>query len=63
MYCAERLETNVRLTKEICELYVKIHGPFLKAALLQIAQIAEKNGIEVIYKESALKIAEIRKKK
>ena len=63
MYCAERLETNVRFTKEACELYVKIPRPFLKAALLQIAQIAEKNGIEVIDKEAALKIAEIRKKK
>lgn len=44
-------------------MYVKIPRPFLKVALPQIAQIAEKNGIEVIDKESALKIAEIRKKK
>lgn len=44
-------------------MYVKIPRPFLKAALLQIAQIAENNGIEVIDKESTLKIAEIRKKK
>lgn len=35
----------------------------MKAALLQIAQIAEQNGIEVIDKEAAQKIAEIRKKK
>ena len=33
----------------------------MKAALLQIAKIAEDNGIEVIDKEAALKIAEIRK--
>ena len=44
-------------------MYVKIPRPFMKAALLQIAEIAEQNGIEVIDKEAALKIAEIRKKK
>lgn len=63
MYCAERLDTKVRFTKEACELYVKIPRPFMKAALLQIAQIAEQNGIDVIDKEAAQKIAEIRKKK
>ncbi len=63
MYCAERLDTKVRFTKEACEMYVKIPRPFLKAALLQIAEIAEKNGIEVIDKQAALKIAELRKKK
>lgn len=62
MYCAERLDTKVKFTKEACELYVKIPRPFLKAALNQIAEIAEKNGIEVIDKEAALKIAEIKKK-
>ncbi len=62
MYCAERLDTKVKFTKEACELYVKIPRPFMKAALLQIAQIAEKNGIAVIDKEAALKIAEIKKK-
>lgn len=63
MYCAERLDTKVKFTKEACELYVKIPRPFMKAALLQIAQIAEAEGIDVIDKEAALKIAEIRKKK
>ncbi len=63
MYCAERLDTKVRFTKEACSMYVKIPRPFLKAALLQIAEIAEKNGIEVIDKEAAEKIAELRKKK
>lgn len=63
MYCAERLDTKVKFTKEACELYVKIPRPFMKAALLQIAQIAEENGIEVIDKEAALKIAEIKKSK
>ena len=61
MYCAERLDTKVKFTKEACELYVKIPRPFMKAALLQIAEIAEANGIEVIDKEAALKIAEIKK--
>lgn len=63
MYCAERLDTKVRFTKEACELYVRIPRPFMKAALLQIAEIAEKNGIEVIDKQAAERIAEIRKKK
>ena len=62
MYCAERLDTKVKFTKEACELYVKIPRPFMKAALSQIADIAEKNGIMVIDKEAALKIAELRKK-
>ena len=34
-----------------------------RAALLQIAEIAEKNGIEVIDKEAAQRINELRKKK
>ena len=62
MYCAERLDTKVKFTKEACELYTKIPRPFMKAALTQIAEIAEANNIEVIDKEAALKIAEIRKK-
>ena len=48
---------------EACELYVKIPRPFMKAALSEIADIAEKNGITVIDKEAAKKIAEIRKQK
>ena len=63
MYCANRLDTNVKFTKEACEMYVKIPRPFMKAALLQIAKIAEENGIELIDKQAAEKIAEIRKKK
>jgi len=62
MYCAERLDTPVKFTKEACEMYVKIPRPFMKAALSQIADIAEKNGIMVIDKEAALRIAELRKK-
>lgn len=63
MYCAERLDTKVKFTKEACELYTAIPRPFMKAALAQIAEIAEENGIEVIDKEAALKIAEIKKNK
>ena len=62
MYCAERLDTPVKFTKEACELYAKIPRPFMKAALSQIADIAEKNGIMVIDKAAAEKIAELRKK-
>ena len=61
LYCAERLDTKVKFTREACEMYVKIPRPFMKAALLQIAEIAEENGIEVIDKEAALKIAEIKR--
>ena len=63
MYCAERLDTKVKFTKEACEMYVKIPRPFMKAALMQIVEIAEENGIEVIDKAAALKIAEIKKSK
>ena len=63
MYCAERLDTKVQFTREACELYVKIPRPFMKAALLEVAQIAEENGISVIDKEAALKIAEIKRSK
>ena len=62
MYCAQRLDTKVKFTREACALYVKIPRPFMKAALMQIVEIAEKEGIEVIDKEAAERIAEIRRK-
>lgn len=62
MYCAERLDTKVKFTKEACEMYTKIPRPFMKAALTQIAEIAEQNGIMVIDKEAAIRIGEIKKK-
>lgn len=62
LYCAERLDTKVTFTKEACEMYTQIPRPFMKAALMQIAETAESLGIDVIDKEAALKIAEIRKK-
>ena len=52
----------MKLTREACELYVKIPRPFMKAALLQIVEIAEREGIEVIDKKAAERIAEIRRK-
>ena len=61
MYCAERLDTKVTFTKEACEMYTKIPRPFMKAALLEVAQIAEENGISVVDKDAALKIAEIKR--
>lgn len=61
MYCAERLDTMVTFTKEAGELYMKIPRPFIKAALSEVAQIAEENGISIIDKEAALKIAEIKR--
>ena len=53
---------NNKFTREACELYVKIPRPFMKAALMQIAEIAEKNGIMIIDKPAAERIAELRKK-
>ncbi len=63
MYCAERLDTKVKFTREACEMYVKIPRPFMKAALMQIVKIAEENGIEIIDREAAERIAQIRKNK
>lgn len=62
MYCAERLDTPVKFTKEACEMYTKIPRPFMKAALTEIAKIAQENNIMVIDKEAAIRIGEIKKK-
>ena len=62
MYCAQRLDTKVKFSQEACQMYTKIPRPFLKAALMQIVEIAEKNNIDYIDKEAAIKISEIKKK-
>lgn len=55
IYCAERLNTDIKFTEEACALLVKIPRVFLKAALTQMVEIAEKEGIKVI-DEKALAI-------
>ena len=55
IYCAERLNTDIKFTEEACALLVKIPRVFLKAALTQMVEIAEKEGIKVI-DEKALDI-------
>ena len=55
IYCAERLNTDVKFTKEACAKLVKIPRIFLKAALNQMVKIAKEEGISVI-DEKALDI-------
>ena len=55
IYCAERLDTDIKFTKEACLKLVKIPRIFLKMALTQMVKIAEEEGIKVI-DEKALEI-------
>ena len=55
IYCAERLNTDIKFTKEACAKLVKIPRIFLKAALNQMVKIAKEEGISVI-DEKALEI-------
>lgn len=55
IYCAERLDTDIKFTKEACARLVKIPRIFLKAALTQMVKIAKEENIKVI-DEAALQI-------
>jgi len=48
IYAAERLNTDIKFTKEACAKLTKIPRVFLKAALNQMVSIAEKEGFKVI---------------
>ncbi len=48
MYAAERIDPEVKFTKEACQKLVKIPRVFLKAALTQMVEIAKKEGISLI---------------
>ena len=48
MYAAERIDPEVKFTKEACQKLVKIPRVFLKAALTQMVDIAKKEGITLI---------------
>lgn len=55
VYAAERIDPNVKFTKEACAKLTKIPRVFLKAALTQMVEIAKSEGITVI-DEAALTI-------
>ena len=48
IYAAERIDPEVKFTKEACQKLVKIPRVFLKAALTQMVEIAKKEGISLI---------------
>lgn len=62
-YCLDRIDTDVVFLDEVLEMYAAIPRPFMKAALLQIIEIAKENNIKVIDKEAAELIAKLRKNK
>ncbi len=55
IYCAERIDPNVKFTKEACAKLTKIPRIFLKAALTQMVDIAKEENISLI-DENALTI-------
>ena len=48
IYCAGRIDPNVKFTKEACEKLTKIPRVFLKMALTQMVEIAKSEGITLI---------------
>ena len=55
IYAAERIDPDVKFTKEACAKLTKIPRVFLKAALTQMVKIAKEEGISVI-DEAALAV-------
>ncbi len=55
MYAADRVDSEIKFTKEACAKLVKIPRVFLKAALTQMVNIAREEGITLI-DEKALEI-------
>ena len=55
MYAAERIDPEVKFTKEACAKLTKIPRIFLKAALTQMVNLAKEEGITLI-DEAALNI-------
>lgn len=55
IYCAERIDPNIKFTKEACAKLTKIPRIFLKMALTQMVDIAKNEGIDLI-DEKALEI-------
>ena len=48
VYAAERIDPDVKFTKEACARLTKIPRIFLKAALTQMVEIAKSEGISLI---------------
>ena len=48
IYCAERIDPDIKFTKEACEKLVKIPRVFLKLALKQMVDIAREEGFTTI---------------
>lgn len=62
-FCADRLDTDVKFTKEACAMLVKIPRVFMKAALMQIADYASEKGEKVVTPQIVNEFNEIRKKR
>ena len=62
IYAAERIDPNVKFTKEACAKLTKIPRIFLKPALTQMVNIAKEEGITVI-DEQALTIINDKRRK
>ena len=48
MYAANRIDSEVKFTKEACQMCVKIPRVFLKAALTQMVDYAKEHGWKLI---------------
>lgn len=48
VFCAERLDTDVKFTKEACAQLVRIPRVFLKAALMDIVGYCDRHGIKEV---------------
>lgn len=62
IYAAERIDPNVKFTKEACAKLTKIPRIFLKAALTQMVNIAKEEGITVIDEQALTVINDKRRK-
>ena len=62
IYAAERIDPEVKFTKEACAKLTKIPRVFLKAALTQMVEIAKEEGISLI-DEKALDIINDKRRK
>ena len=62
IYAAERIDPDVKFTKEACAKLTKIPRVFLKAALTQMVKIAKEEGISVI-DEAALAVINDKRRK
>ena len=62
IYAADRIDPDVKFTKEACAKLTKIPRVFLKAALTQMVKIAKEEGITLI-DEAALTVINDKRRK